>query len=100
MQTRTKPPLARKSELVVEELGDELLVYDLTRNEAHSLGALAARVWRACDGETTPDEMSTKLGVGPDAIAEAVAGLATCHLLDAAADDEIGLTRRGLTLRA
>lgn len=98
MQTRSIPPLARNDELVVEELGDELLVYDLTRNEAHSLGALAARVWKACDGETSVDAISTKLGVSRDEVDEALAGLSTTHLLDE--PEQSGMTRRGLTLRA
>jgi hypothetical protein len=35
---------------VVKEVGEELLVYDLTRQRAHSLNRVAAAVWRACDG--------------------------------------------------
>lgn len=101
MHTRSIPPLARNDELVVEELGDELLVYDLTRNEAHSLGALAARVWKACDGKTSVDAISTQLGVDRDQVEEALSGLSTTHLLDEGPQTNgNGLTRRGLTLRA
>jgi DNA-binding MarR family transcriptional regulator len=102
MQTRTTPPLARNEALVVEELGDELLVYDLSRDEAHSLGTVAAQVWKACDGKTTIDELATRLGLDRDAVVEAVEGLSTCYLLE----DERGradvtkLTRRGLSLKA
>ena len=46
-------PLARSEGLVVEEVGDELLVADPLSSRAHSLNAFAARVWQACDGETT-----------------------------------------------
>ena len=43
-------PLARKSGLVVQEVPDELLVYDLDTNKAHCLNQTAAMVWKACDG--------------------------------------------------
>ena len=49
--SRSKKPLARSEELVIEELGDELLVYDERTQRAHCLSATAARVWRACDGK-------------------------------------------------
>jgi hypothetical protein len=44
-------PKSRVDRLVVEEAGDELLVYDLDHDEAHCLSAIAAAVWRNCDGE-------------------------------------------------
>src|SRR5664280_2841413 len=47
-------PLARGQDLVVEPLGDELLVFDATVHRAHSLNAFAAAVWHACDGPLTP----------------------------------------------
>ena len=43
-------PLARRDGLVVKTVGDEVLVYDLERARAHSLDALAAAIWRRCDG--------------------------------------------------
>jgi len=46
-------PLARTTDLVVEALRDETLVYDLRRHKAHCLNRAAALVWRSCDGRTT-----------------------------------------------
>jgi hypothetical protein len=46
-------PLARASRLVVKEVADEVLVYDLERSRAHSLNPVAAAVWRRCDGTRT-----------------------------------------------
>jgi hypothetical protein len=43
-------PSARHEGLIVESLGDELLVYDGERNRAHSLNGVAAAVWEVCDG--------------------------------------------------
>jgi hypothetical protein len=45
-------PKARTEDLEVQELGDELLVYDLRNHRAHRLNLAAALVWRRCDGKT------------------------------------------------
>ena len=43
-------PQVRQNGLVVQEMPDEVLVYDLDSNKAHCLNDSAAVVWRACDG--------------------------------------------------
>ena len=43
-------PKARLNGLVVQEMPDEVLVYDLNTNKAHCLNDSAAAIWRACDG--------------------------------------------------
>jgi hypothetical protein len=43
-------PRAREEGLVVQELGDETLVYDRDTDVAHCLSAIAAHVWKGCDG--------------------------------------------------
>jgi hypothetical protein len=43
-------PRARTQGLVVTELPDELLVYDLERHRAHCLNPTAALVFKHCDG--------------------------------------------------
>jgi hypothetical protein len=54
-------PHAREDKLVVRELPDEVLVYDLYRHQAHCLNRTAALVWRHCDGHTTVAEMALLL---------------------------------------
>ncbi len=54
-------PRAREDRLVVRELPDEVLVYDLSRHKAHCLNPPAALVWRHCDGRTTVAEMAALL---------------------------------------
>jgi hypothetical protein len=63
MATRTDKimPSARKERLVVKELPDEVLVYDLERHKAHCLNQSAAMIWKYCDGRTTLPEMVGKL---------------------------------------
>jgi hypothetical protein len=48
----------RKQGLVIKELPDEVLVYDLDRNKAHCLNHSAAEVWERCDGRTTAASIS------------------------------------------
>jgi|SRR5215510_9848557 len=46
-------PLARRHGLVIEEVADEILVYDLERHHAHCLNSISAFVWKKCDGKTS-----------------------------------------------
>ncbi len=55
-------PLARQQQIIVKQLPDELLVYDLERNRAHSLNESAAAIWKLCDGRTSPTEITKQLG--------------------------------------
>jgi len=46
-------PVARTRNLVVKELSDETLIYDLDSDEAHCLNQTAALIWKNCDGNTS-----------------------------------------------
>ena len=59
--TRALMPRARQDELVVEELQDETLVYDLKRHKARCLNRTAALVWRCCDGQTSVADVAALL---------------------------------------
>jgi len=50
--------LARKDELVVQDLPDELLVYDLKSHKAHCLNKTAAFIWKHCDGQRTAEDIA------------------------------------------
>jgi hypothetical protein len=54
--------LARRNDLVIQELPDEVLVYDLKQHKAHCLNSAAAFVWNHCDGQTTAAEIATLMG--------------------------------------
>ncbi len=58
---RRQTPCAREDDLVVEELPDETLVYDLKNYKARCLNRAATLVWRRCDGKTTVAEMAAML---------------------------------------
>ena len=57
-------PLARKDALIVSELEDEVLVYDLKRDKAHCLNSTAASVWKRCDGKLAVTDMTRLLKKG------------------------------------
>jgi hypothetical protein len=54
-------PRARREGLVIQELPDEVLVYDRERDKAHCLNQTAALVWGYCDGKTTVPTMARHL---------------------------------------
>lgn len=54
-------PKVRTDGIAVQELGDELLVFDDATMTAHNLNGAAALVWRACDGSTTISDMVARL---------------------------------------
>jgi coenzyme PQQ synthesis protein D (PqqD) len=54
-------PQARKEGLVIQELSEEVLVYDLHRDKAHCLNQTAAAVWRRCDGNKRISEIAEQM---------------------------------------
>ena len=60
-------PQARRDQLVVQELGDETIIYDEQRNHIHRLNQTAALVWKHCDGRRATDDLAlavqSELGV-------------------------------------
>jgi hypothetical protein len=54
-------PIARKASLIVQELPDEVLVYDQKTDKAHCLNATAAFVWKHADGKTSVREIARLL---------------------------------------
>ncbi len=51
-------PQARKEDLVIQEVGGEILVYDLRTNKAICLNQTSALVWQNCDGKKNALEIS------------------------------------------
>lgn len=87
-------PLARSEDLIIEELGDEVLVYDSKADKGHCLSPDVARVWRRCDGRTPVEGLTAQLGLSVERIQSALDELERCDLLDPA-----GHTRRELTVK-
>ena len=56
------PQRLESGDLILEELRDELMIYDSRRNQAFCLNQTAAFVWKHADGNTTVAEMASRLG--------------------------------------
>lgn len=52
------PPLARKDEVIIQEIQGEVLVYDLESNKAVCLNETSALVWQNCNGHRDPQEIA------------------------------------------
>jgi len=98
-------PQSRQDGIVVRELPEEVLVYDLERHKAHCLNQTAAAVWRLCDGETTPREISFRLArefstpVDEDVVWLALDELGKLSLLESPVLRPAGLSRAQLMRR-
>jgi hypothetical protein len=78
-------PKARSnpSELIFQEVEDELVVYDVRRQRFYDLNTTAVSVWRLCDGLTSPEQMAVSVRMGSalnEEQALAVVGLALDQL--------------------
>ena len=86
----TQNPTARNNGLVVQEMPDEVLVYDLDTNKAHCLNQSAAFVWKSCNGTNSVAdivrefEASGKGAVSEDFIWLALDQLGENNLLEGA----------------
>src|ERR1700693_664817 len=104
-------PKARSNQILVEELVDEILIYDVERNQVHCLNGPAVRIWELCDGERTVGEIAKALNtdLDPEAAETLVWGaldqFAEKNLLENVLDKPLqlykpeGLTRRQMLLR-
>lgn len=93
-------PERRKKGLVVQELSDEVLVYDLERHKAHCLNHTAAMIWKRCDGKTSIAEIARMMKyemngvIDEEVIWEAVSQLSRNNLLVERISKPTGMTRR------
>jgi len=93
-------PKSRHSGLLVDHVGDETIIYDETRQEAHSLNRSASLVWEHSDGARSVQQLAaligSELGVEPDeSIVEyALDKLANAHLLEDAPVSRRDLVRK------
>jgi hypothetical protein len=54
-------PKAREENLIIQEIGGEILVYDLQTNKALCLNQTSALVWQNCDGVRNPLEIARRM---------------------------------------
>jgi hypothetical protein len=104
-------PVARRERLLVEELPDEVLVYDLDRKKALCLNRTAALIWNQCNGKTSVEQITLFLrnqsaadsaSIDEDVVWFALEQLRKSRLLDepvARNDGKPNLSRRELVKR-
>jgi hypothetical protein len=88
----SKGPRARSADLIVDNIGDELLVYDIESSRAHSLNNVGAAVWRACDGTRSAEQIAAHTGLDPSAVELALDNLSDVELISG--HERTGISRR------
>lgn len=88
-------PRRRLRDLVVRDVGDDCLVYDLTSDEVALLDEATAAVWRRCDGSSLRAVVESDLGISGDEFDGALGRVAEAGLLEVD-----GVSRRALITRA
>ena len=100
-----RAPIARSKDLLIERVGDELVIYDLEDKQAHCLKALAAAVFNHSDGKTAVAEIAahveSELGspVSETEVRDAIGQLEASGLLDVPLRVRDGLSRRDAVKR-
>ena len=90
-----KLPSARNNNIVVQELGKELLIYDLLTHKAYQLNETSMIVFNHCDGRTSFDELKRTHNFSEDLIHLTLSGLAKERLLAGDYQPEFaGVSRR------
>jgi hypothetical protein len=54
-------PLARKNDIVIQEMNGEILIFDLKINKAFNLNETSALIWQLADGDKTVSEIADEL---------------------------------------
>ena len=106
----TKKPLAKKADIVTQELPSELLIYNLATDRAFCLNETSAFVWKQADGQKTVGEIKGlmerefKTAVNEDLIWLALDQMSRDQLLESELEAEqedkfIGISRREVVRR-
>lgn len=98
-------PSARRADVIVQEAGPDMLVYDQLRDTAHSLSAVTGYVYRNANGSRSIAEltagMSGELGVtdDPELVSAALSELQRVNLLEESAPPADLISRRAAVRR-
>lgn len=93
-------PKAKYDNIVVQNLNNEVLIYNLTTDQAFCLNETSAKVFNCCDGNTTFDELKRKHKFTDDLIRFALDELQQNDLLENYQSNYFaGLSRREVIKR-
>lgn len=102
-------PLARKEKLVIEQMTNEVLVYDLKSHKAHCLNLTSALIWQHCNGKNNVARIAQlasrdlQATVSEDVVLLALNQLEKFHLLEVTKEASFNLpkvSRRDVMKRA
>jgi hypothetical protein len=100
-----RPKETRSEHLHVEEVGDEVLIYDLEGNRMHCLNAPAAHIWKLCDGRRTVREIADDLKIDLKSadremiVSNTIGDLARLRLVNERSKLPVLISRRDITRR-
>ena len=104
--TDTKKPLAKKSDIIIQELTDELLIYNLSTDRAFCLNETSAFIWNKSNGKNTVSEIKSLMEkefnspVNEDLIWLALDQLGEDDLLEVKPENKFtGISRREVVRR-
>ena len=60
-------PIARTTDLTIEALPSETVVYDTTNHRVHCLNEMAGLIWRHCDANSSVEQIAGRLSLGSEA---------------------------------
>lgn len=61
-------PPAKINDIILQEAGSELLIYNLDTNKVYSLNEISKIVYQACDGETSIEVLNTNHNLNKDLV--------------------------------
>lgn len=101
-------PRARRNDLLVQEVLDEIIVYDTRSEQVHCLNSTAAAIWLACDGNVSIERIAAQIGerfgsiCDANVVYRALERLDKCNLLETSvtAPPEILPSRRVMIKKA
>jgi len=83
-------PVARRMNIFVENLPEEVVLYDKTNNKVHCLSRTAAAVWESCDGTRSVDDLADTVDTKAGAAIDRTLVLEALQELDKAGLLEVG----------
>ena len=93
-------PKAKTENMVVQDLGDELLIYNVTTHQAYTLNETSKIVFNSCDGPSNFDDLKRAFKFTDDLIHLTLDKLAANDLLEDYHDSHFaGLPRREVIKR-
>jgi hypothetical protein len=75
-------PRARREDLLVEEVLNEVMIYDMRSQQVHYLRETAVAIWDACDGKTSVHSLSEKASCEESVVWEVLEQLQRRNLLE------------------